>query len=76
MNHLNEVSIMLHPTNIKFNKYCAFCKYWYDPTNQHIQPSDSLHNIWKYETDAKCMCLKKNYPMGAGFNCSKYECKI
>lgn len=67
---------MLHPTNIKFNKYCAFCKYWYDPTNQYIQPSDPLHNIWKYETDAKCLCMKKNYPMGAGFNCSKYECKI
>lgn len=67
---------MMVQTNVKTNKYCAFCKYWYDPTNQHIQPVSPAHNMWKYETTAKCMCLKKNYPMGAGFNCANYQCKI
>ena len=67
---------MMIQTNVKTNKYCAFCKYWYDPTNQHIQPVSPAHNMWKYETSAKFMCLKKNYPMGAGFNCANYQCKI
>ena len=22
------------------NKRCAFCKYWYDPTNQYIRPQN------------------------------------
>ena len=22
---------MMVQTNVKTNKYCAFCKYWYDP---------------------------------------------
>lgn len=67
---------MMHPVNIKTNKLCAFCKYWYDPTNQYIQPANLPCNIWKYETNAKCLCTKKNYPMGAGSNCSQYECKL
>lgn len=67
---------MMHSVNVKTNKLCAFCKYWYDPTNQYIQPTNPANFIWKYETTAKCMCMKKNYPMVAGFNCPNYECKV
>lgn len=67
---------MMHPTSIKTTKLCAFCKYWYDPTNQYIQPSNPSCYMWKYETSAKCMCMKKNIQMEAGFNCSQYVCKL
>ena len=34
------------------NQRCAFCKYWYDQTNQYIKPQDAKHGIWKFETTA------------------------
>jgi len=34
------------------NKRCAFCKYWYDPTNQYIRPQNPKNGIWKFETTA------------------------
>ena len=55
---------------------CAFCKYWYDPTNQHIQPSYPNQGIWKFDEKAKAMCLKKNIEMHSTTQCSKFECKI
>jgi len=67
---------MMAESNIKNYKYCAFCKYWYDPTNQYIQPVSPAYGMWKYETSAKCMCMKKNHPMEAGFRCSNYVCKV
>ena len=54
----------------------CFCKYWYDPTNEHIIPSNLKQGYWKFDTAAKCVCLKNNLKMGAGMRCSKYECKI
>ena len=58
------------------NKRCAFCKYWYDPTNQYIRPQNPKNGIWKFETTARCVCLKTNLEMGAGMQCSKFENKI
>lgn len=58
------------------NQRCAFCKYWYDPTNQYIKPQDAKHSLWKFETAAKCICLKNNLKMGAGMRCDKFENKI
>ena len=57
-------------------KKCAFCKYWYDPTNQYIRPQNPKNGIWKFETTARCVCLKTNLEMGAGMQCSKFENKI
>ena len=54
----------------------AFCKYWYDPTNQYIKPQDAKHNLWKFETNAKCLCLKCNLQKGAGMRCDKFENKL
>lgn len=62
--------------NGNFNQRCAFCKYWYDPTNQYINPQDPNHNIWKFDTTAKCLCLKWNLKKGAGMRCDEFENKI
>lgn len=58
------------------NKCCAFCKHWYDPTNQYIKPQDAKNGIWKFETTAKCLCLKWNLQKGAGMRCEKFENKL
>ncbi len=58
------------------NKRCAFCKYWYDPTNQYIKPQDPKHGIWKFEATARCMCLKYNLSKGSAMCCEKFENKL
>jgi len=55
------------------NQRCAFCKYWYDLTNQYIRPQDAKHGIWKFETTAKCLW---NLQKGAGMRCEKFENKL
>lgn len=45
--------------NLTINKYCAFCKYWYDPTNMYISPHAPRQHIWTYDYLAKCKCMKK-----------------
>ena len=51
--------------NTKTVKKCAFCKYWYDPTNSAISPRSPKINLWEYDDKAKCKCLQKNYDMKA-----------
>lgn len=67
-------------TAIKLNankvKRCAFCKYWYDPTNQHIQPQDPKNGYWKFDPHAHCMCTKKSINMAGGLYCDKFESKV
>ena len=58
------------------NKKCAFCKHWYDPTNQYIKPKTPSLGMWQYESSAKCMCLLKNIQMPASHQCPKFENKI
>ena len=62
--------------NIKNIKKCAFCKYWYDPTNSAINPRSPQINIWEYDDKAKCKCLQRNYDMNASAFCGKYELKL
>ena len=61
---------------IKNLKLCAFCKYWYDPTNEHIRPVAPATHFWEYETSAKCKCLKKNIETKGMGTCSQYVCKL
>ena len=76
-NRLDVITMMCaYYLNGNKNKRCAFCKYWYDPTNQYIQPQNPKNGIWKFEQTAKCVCLKTNLKMGAGMQCSKFENKI
>ena len=60
--------------NIKTNKKCAFCKYWYDPTNSCISPVQL--NFWEYDIKAKQKCLKRGIDKPSTFSCSQYECKV
>jgi hypothetical protein len=61
--------------NIKSSHKCAFCKYWYDPQNEAIQPKTPKQNVWSYDENAKKMCLKTNLEKKAMHSCGGYECK-
>lgn len=48
--------------NIEVVKRCAFCRYWYDPTNSAIQPKAPNINLWTIvdEKRSKTECAEKN----------------
>ena len=62
--------------NLKNAKKCAFCKYWYDPTNSAIAPKYPQRGVWEYDQNVKKKCLKTNFDKRADSWCSKYEGKI
>lgn len=45
-------------------------------TLQYIEPQDPKHGIWKFETTARCMCLKYNLSKGSAMRCDKFENKL
>ena len=58
-------------------KKCAFCKYWYDPTNSAIEPVAPNIGLWKIVNDSqKCLCTRKNANMSAGLFCMNYVYKL
>lgn len=62
--------------NIKNTKICAFCRYWYDPTNSTIQPKNTVAGFWEYNSDIKNKCIKTNLNKPSWTSCGQYECKI
>ena len=66
--------------NVKGNqKICAFCKYWYDPTNSAISPKNPYMGIWEYDREATSKCLIHKSPTKCpahSSGCSDYVCKI
>ena len=62
--------------NIKRNRKCAFCKYWYDPTNSAIEPVTPQYGVWKYNKNMKSKCLKRSGDWSAFASCKYYECKL
>lgn len=62
--------------NIKNTKICAFCKYWYDPTNSAIKPKNTVVWFWEYNSNANNECIKTNLNKSAWNLCRKYECKL
>ena len=62
--------------NLKTQKFCAFCKHWYDPTNSNIRPTNPRLSLWEFDSTAKCMCMKRNHEMKGGERCGYYDCKI
>lgn len=62
--------------NIKGCKKCAFCKYWYDPTNASINPKSPQVNVWEYDERAMRMCLKSGMKVSAGSSCGKFVGKL
>ena len=67
---------MKNKINVYTFKCCAFCKYWYDPINLHIEPITPNIGIWAYDMSAKCKCLKYNALKAATLKCSYFESKI
>ena len=58
-------------------KHCAFCKYWYDPTNSVITPAKGRKGVWEYDGEEKRCCLKWNNSQRKAFNiCKFFECKL
>lgn len=64
--------------NVKSSKKCAFCKYWYDPTNSAIAPKSPVIGIWEIkDPNQKALCTKRNLQMSAYASCvGGYECKV
>ncbi len=65
-------------TNIKMHnlKKCAFCRYWYDPTNSAIRPINAVIGTWYYDGEMKNQCtLRGSSRKGREF-CSRFEMKL
>ena len=64
--------------NVKNTRKCAFCKYWYDPTNSGITPKSPNIGIWEIrDVNQKKICTKRNLQMSAGASCGNgFECKL
>lgn len=59
---------------IKHTRYCAFCKYWYDPTNSAIRPISPV--AWEFDAHVKKKCLKCNSERQGMGTCSYFENKL
>ena len=57
-------------------KACAFCKYWYDPTNSAIAPKVPNAGLWLYDASAEHMCLKRNTKKRGFASCSDFVSKL
>ncbi len=66
---------MKRRTNPKSSRFCAFCKYWYDPTNNYIAPV-KFSTLWEFETNAKCMCLLKKNEKQSTVSCPSFVSKV
>lgn len=60
--------------NVSTCRYCAFCKYWWDPTFKFIYPH--IGTQWYYEPSGKCRCIKKGIDMPATTSCNNFRCKV
>lgn len=71
-----ECDLSMPAVSVKTAKKCAFCKYWYDPTNSAISPRSPRINLWEYNEKCKNKCLKKNFETAASAFCGSYVCKL
>ena len=59
----------------KKNKYCSFCKHWYDPTNSALNPMPGK-DLYKIDSSISKKCVKRNLIMPALSICKFYESKM
>lgn len=59
----------------KKNKYCAFCKHWYDPTNSAINPLFGK-DLYTIDSNSDKKCVKRNLITPALSICRHYETKM
>jgi hypothetical protein len=62
--------------NVKHARLCAFCKYWYDPTNAYIKPRNPRGGFWEYDPNARAVCQIWGLPKRANAACPKFEPKV
>lgn len=64
--------------NAKSNmKFCAFCKFWYDPTNSAIFPKAPQIGLWEFDNKVENICQKTGTKKKANMpGCSNYTCKL
>lgn len=67
---------MLKIHNVRGTRLCAFCKYWYDPTNSAIRPKNTRAGFWEYEHTVTNKCTKYNAPKPSWAQCLDYEPKV
>ncbi len=61
--------------NSNSNKWCCFCKHWFDPACSALTPRVSK-GMFDVEKDAKCKCTKQNLVTPAIHNCKYFERKF
>ena len=59
----------------KKNRWCVFCKHWYDPANASLKPRPNK-NLFDVDEKAKNRCSKKNLFTQALSNCPFFERKF
>lgn len=59
----------------KKNKYCAFCKHWYDPTNSAIKPLLG-RDMYSIDGGISLKCIKRNLIIPALSTCRSFELKL
>lgn len=62
--------------NVNVNKFCVFCKFWYDPTNSAITPKAPSIGLWEFDNKAKNICTITNIQRPAIGTCPKFQCKL
>lgn len=55
---------------------CAFCEYFYDPTQEVITPKKGSSETWEYVTNAEKLCRLKGMNVVAKGSCQKFKCRV
>jgi hypothetical protein len=66
---------MIYVANSKETRICAFCRFWYDPTNSAIKPK--MGDFFEYDDTVEKPCSKNgNLPKPAWAGCGEFEPKF
>ena len=73
-----DVNVIKELFNVQYKTSgrCAFCKYWYDPINSAIEPTEPKAGYWRYERNVRCKCIRTGLMKASYATCNYYECKI
>ena len=61
--------------NSKNNRWCCFCKHWFDPGCSALKPRPG-RDLYDVNKDMKCKCSICNLYTPAVHNCPKFERKF
>ena len=55
---------------------CAFCRYWYDPTNSALIAKNPAAGFWEYDQQMRKRCSMMNAETAGCQTCGKFEMKM